>query len=109
MAFVSGSFGPASALVAQPKRAVSAQRRGVVAMSAAGKKAQQMAALAVAQVAVAMPALAAEGTGAALGVEEPLLFLPLILIPSVFFILFLGFSNKQPKDDFFGAKDDRRN
>lgn len=57
----------------------------------------------------AMPAFASEGTGEALGIDNALLVVPLVLVPAVFFILFLQFDRQQDKSDFMGAFDDRRN
>lgn len=56
-----------------------------------------------------MPALASEGTGEALGVDNALLVLPLVLIPTVFFALFIQFARQQDNSDFTGTYDERRN
>lgn len=75
-------------------------------MSFSRRAAARVAALPTA-LAVTAPALA-EGTGEALGVDNGLLVLPLILVPGIFLFLFLQFDSSQDKDDFFGAFDDRR-
>lgn len=55
------------------------------------------------------PVLASEGTGEGLGIDTPLLYLPLILIPAVFFALFIPFTRTQNNEDFTGEYDERRN
>mmetsp|Transcript_5433 Transcript_5433/g.11452 ORF Transcript_5433/g.11452 Transcript_5433/m.11452 type:complete len:114 (-) Transcript_5433:429-770(-) len=54
------------------------------------------------------PALATEGTGEALGIDSPLLFIPLLLVPAAFFVLFVQFAGGQDNEDFFGGYDQRR-
>ena len=83
-------------------------RRGKVCMAMQQERGVAAKVAAVSAAMLAMPAIAAEGTGAPLGVEEPLLYLPLILVPTAFFVLYLGFAREQPNDDFFGETDDRR-
>lgn len=56
-----------------------------------------------------LPAIASEGTGEGLGIDNALLFVPLILIPSVFFVFFIQFGRQQENSDFMGTYDDRRN
>ncbi|KAJ8900721.1 hypothetical protein NDN08_000022 [Rhodosorus marinus] len=69
----------------------------------------------VKKLAVMIPAIvpsvahAAEGTGAGLGIDNVLLYLPLVLIPTTFFFLFIGFGRSQDNTDFFGDFDGRRN
>lgn len=72
------------------------------------KRAARVAASVPAAFAAAAPALA-EGTGEGLGIDNVLLYLPLILIPGAFLALFLQFDGSQDKEDFFGAYDERRN
>ena len=62
----------------------------------------------MATITTAAPALASEGTGEGLGVDSPLLLVPLILIPVVFLVLYLQFDGGQDKSDFFGTYDQRR-
>lgn len=103
---VSAAFVPAVALPAlSSTRAVST--RPAVRMSLR-KNAARVAA-AVPALAAAAPALASEGTGAGLGIDSALLYIPLILVPAVFLTLFLQFDGSQNKEDFFGNYDDRRN
>lgn len=56
-----------------------------------------------------LPAIATEGTGEAFGVDSPLLLIPFVLVPGVFFILFAQFGRQQDNSDFLGGFDDRRN
>lgn len=53
--------------------------------------------------------MASEGTGEGLGIDNALLYIPLILIPGVMFILFAQFGSQQDNSDFMGGYDDRRN
>lgn len=69
----------------------------------------RVAAAVPATLAAVAPALATEGTGEGFGIDNPLLFLPFILIPGAFLALFLQFDGSQDKEDFFGAYDERRN
>lgn len=101
-AFVSTPVAPLRP--SQATRAVSARRAPV--MSAHRRNGARLAAL-PALLAVA-PALA-EGTGEGLGIDNALLYLPLIVIPSAFFVLFLGFGRSQDNEDFTGEYDERRN
>eukprot|EP00186_Timspurckia_oligopyrenoides_P000950 CAMPEP_0182450050 /NCGR_PEP_ID=MMETSP1172-20130603/38599_1 /TAXON_ID=708627 /ORGANISM="Timspurckia oligopyrenoides, Strain CCMP3278" /LENGTH=105 /DNA_ID=CAMNT_0024647529 /DNA_START=41 /DNA_END=358 /DNA_ORIENTATION=+ len=105
MAFVSGFSGVSVAPTGVSRRA------GVMEMSARPVSKKTMSAarlIAFAPIVSVAPALA-EGTGEALGIDSNLLFLPLILIPVAFFVLFAQFGSQQNNEDFFGEKDDRRN
>lgn len=102
---VSAAFVPAVGL-AVPRTAPAVSRR-VAPVMTLRKQVARLAAL-PATLATIAPALATEGTGESLGIDSPLLFLPLLLIPGVFLTLYLQFDGSQDKDDFFGAYDDRR-
>ena len=80
--------------------AMTASRRARLARALALLPASAMATVA--------PVLASEGTGEALGVDAPILLLPLVLVPSVLLFLYLQFDGSQDKSDFFGAYDERR-
>jgi len=94
--------------VARPSAAVA--RRVSVARPAMAmpKPAALMGAAAAALAALPAQVLAAEGTGAAFGVEEPALFIPLVAVPVIFGILFIGFAKEQDNEEFFGDYDQRR-
>lgn len=101
---VSAAFIPAVGLTApRATRAVSRHTTPVMSMR---KRAARLAALPATLTTVA-PALA-EGTGESLGIDNPLLYIPLILIPAAFFVLFLQFGGGQDNEDFFGTYDERR-
>ncbi|CAM9168143.1 unnamed protein product [Choristocarpus tenellus] len=56
----------------------------------------------------ASPALATEGTGEALGIENStLLFVPLTVLVGIN-IIYFQWAKKQPKGDVFGEYDERR-
>lgn len=103
---VSAAFVPA---VAVPR--LSASRTAVSSRPAPRmslrKHAARLATIPATLAAVA-PAIASEGTGEGLGIDSALLFLPLILIPSIFLALYLQFDGSQNKDEFFGPYDQRR-
>ena len=54
------------------------------------------------------PVLASEGTGEGLGIDSPLLYIPIILIPGVFLAFFIQFARQQENSDFTGTYDERR-
>lgn len=99
-AFVSGT----PLVVSSVSRSVSVRRN--VRMSVASNV--RKAALATLPAIVPMSALAAEGTGKSLGVDNVLLLVPLIVVPGIFLTLFLQFGASQDNSDFFGTTDDRR-
>eukprot|EP00179_Madagascaria_erythrocladioides_P005691 CAMPEP_0198307972 /NCGR_PEP_ID=MMETSP1450-20131203/767_1 /TAXON_ID=753684 ORGANISM="Madagascaria erythrocladiodes, Strain CCMP3234" /NCGR_SAMPLE_ID=MMETSP1450 /ASSEMBLY_ACC=CAM_ASM_001115 /LENGTH=105 /DNA_ID=CAMNT_0044010601 /DNA_START=73 /DNA_END=390 /DNA_ORIENTATION=+ len=95
-------------LVARATRSPAA-RKAALSMTASVRKSNAAALAGIsAPVLAAAPALAAEGTGAALGVDNALLFIPLTLIPAALFVLFLQFGSTQDNEDFFGGYDERR-
>lgn len=73
------------------------------------RRAAARAAALPATLAVSLPALASEGTGEGLGIDNALLYIPLILIPGVLLIFFIQFGRQQDNSDFMGGYDDRRN
>ncbi len=74
----------------------------------ARRAAARLAALPASLVATA-PVWATEGTGEGLGIDSPLLWIPLVLIPGAFLILFIQFGRSQDNSDFLGGYDERRN
>lgn len=105
LSMVSTAFVPAVGLTV-PRTAPAVSRRVAPVMSLR-KQTARLAAL-PATLATIAPVLATEGTGESLGIDNPLLFLPLFVVPAVFLALYLQFDGGQDKDDFFGAYDDRR-
>jgi len=92
-------------------RSAVVERRSVVRMTAQKSQEPKWAVAAGAAVApwlAASPALA-EGTGEALGVDNVLLLIPLVVVPIALFTLYLQFGSTQNNEDFFGGYDDRRN
>lgn len=106
---VSPAFVPATAVPAARVRTQAVSSRAIVAprMSLRRNFARVTAAVPATLAAVA-PVLASEGTGEGLGIDNALLFLPLVVIPGVFLALYLQFDGSQDKEDFFGAYDERR-
>lgn len=82
-----------SVRAAPARAAVSPRTAPAMAMSPRTAAARAAAALPAAL--AALPALATEGTGEPLGIDNPLLLLPLIVIPGTFLFLFLGFARSQ--------------
>lgn len=74
----------ASTVVAAPRMSVAPVRRAAARASAS-----------LTALAVAAPALATEGTGEGLGIDNALLYIPLLGIPAVFLFLFLQFGSSQ--------------
>lgn len=102
------AFIPATSLPLTARtRAIAVSPRRAPQMSLR-KHAARIAALPTTLATVA-PALATEGTGEGLGIDSPLLFLPLILIPAAFLVFYLQFDGSQNKEDFLGEYDQRRN
>merc|ERR1712216_945637 len=95
----------------RPRRGCLRSSKAAVSMKADGfqvpagvKKAM---APAVAALSIAAPAFA-EGTGEALGVYDGKLLIPIILIPTIIFVIYQGFASDQDNEDFFDTYDQRR-
>lgn len=96
---VSSAFVPTTPLRLSVSRHVTTSNRRTVNMSVR-KPAARLAAI-PATLMTALPALA-DGTGEGLGIDNALLFLPLIVIPGAFLALFLQFGSGQDNEDFLG-------
>lgn len=109
---VSAAFVPATplSLAARPANTAPVARRSVTVMSVSRKQqAARLAASIPATLLTVAPALATEGTGEGLGIDTPLLYIPIVLIPGLFFVFFLQFGRSQNNEDFTGPYDERRN
>jgi len=62
---------------------------------------------AIAALSIAAPAFA-EGTGEAIGIDDGRLLIPLLLIPTIVFVVYQGFASDQDNEDFFDTYDQRR-
>mmetsp|Transcript_1758 Transcript_1758/g.3032 ORF Transcript_1758/g.3032 Transcript_1758/m.3032 type:complete len:109 (+) Transcript_1758:295-621(+) len=107
MAFVSSVSLSSSAAASKLVSKTTVAKAAKISMVADNKKVAVPAA-AMSSLMIAMPALATEGTGEALGIDSNLLLIPLVLIPIAFFALFIQFASKQDNEDFFGGYDQRR-
>lgn len=110
-AFVTGT--PLSSVRAGVRGAVTVSRHAtgtrVTTTMSLRKHAARVAMVPPALLTALPPALATEGTGEGLGIDTPLLYIPLVLVPAVLFVFFVQFGRSQSNDDFIGPYDDRRN
>lgn len=106
---MNAAFVSATSLSVKPAtRTATTTHRTPTAKLSVRKCAAHLAALPATLAAIA-PALATEGTGEGLGIDTPLLYIPLVLIPAIGFILFIPFARSQDNEDFTGEYDERRN
>lgn len=106
---MNAAFVSATALTVKPlNHTATTTRRASTTTMSARKHMARLAALPATLAAIA-PALATEGTGEGLGIDTPLLYIPLVLIPVIGFILFIPFARSQDNEDFTGEYDERRN
>lgn len=106
---VSAAFVNASPFTAvRPALRTAAVSRRATPVMSMRKNAARLASVPATLIATA-PVLATEGTGEGLGIDTPLLFIPLVLIPALFFVFFIQFARSQSNEDFNGPYDQRRN
>jgi len=82
-------------LLASPRRAAATATAPRMAVAPVRRAAAQASASLAALAATAAPVLATEGTGEGLGIDNALLYVPLLGIPAVFLFLFLQFGSSQ--------------